>query len=422
MAVRRTTSPATSSRGLILDLIRSAGPISRVELADRTGLTQATMSNVVRLLIDEGLVVESGRGASTGGKPRVLVELDPRARFALGIQLGATAATYVVVDASGAVVGRMTTRAPAAAPAPAATAASTSPTPWATTADLAATIDHLLDTLAIERSRVLGVGVAAPGPIDLDRGTIVAPTGLGHLRPMALREALEVATGLPVVIDNDATAAAMGDFWVGSIDGATAHCTLFMSAGIGSGILLDGAVYRGASSNAGEFGSVRGADGVRRPLEAVASPEAVAHAARAALAGGRRGGFVLDPEADDPFGDFVAVSAAAVLDDALALELLEPSIDAIADQAVVLANVLDLDSLMLAGPAFAVAGSLYLARVRRRVDEEFFARSVHRVRVGLSPHLADAAAVGVAALVLQSELAPRSLPSTRTSTSAPPSP
>ncbi|UOE43050.1 ROK family transcriptional regulator [Agromyces larvae] len=398
MAVRRITSPAATSRGLILDLIRSAGPISRVELADRTGLTQATMSHVVRQLIDEGLVVESGRGESTGGKPRVLIELDPRARFALGIQLGAVATTYVVVDASGAIVGRLT-------------AAGAAPSAEAAIADLAATIDHLLDALAIDRARVLGVGVAAPGPIDLDRGAIVAPPTLGGWRQVALRDALERASGLPVVVDNDATAAALGDFWVGTIEGSAAHCTLFMSAGIGAGILLDGAVYRGASSNAGEIGSVRGADGVRRPIEAIASPAAVAAAARSALASGRSGAFELDDGADDPFDDFTAVSTAAVLGDPLALELLEPSVDAIADQAVALANVLDLDSLVLAGPAFAVAGSLYLARVRERIDAEFFARSVHRVRIGLSPHLADAAAVGVAALVLQSELAPRSLPS-----------
>ena len=73
----------TSSRSAILDVIRAAGTISRVELTHSTGLTAATISTVVRRLIDEGLVVEAGRAESTGGKPRMLLRLDPAARYAV---------------------------------------------------------------------------------------------------------------------------------------------------------------------------------------------------------------------------------------------------------------------------------------------------------------------------------------------------
>lgn len=73
-----------SSRSAILDLIRAAGTISRVELTRVSGLTGATVSTVVRKLIDDGLVLEVGRAESTGGKPRMLLELDPFARYAVG--------------------------------------------------------------------------------------------------------------------------------------------------------------------------------------------------------------------------------------------------------------------------------------------------------------------------------------------------
>ena len=100
----RVPLSATTSRGIVLDLIRSEGPISRVELADHTGLTQATMSTVVRQLILDGLVLETGRRKSTGGKPRVLLNINPDARFAVGVQLGADFITFVVTNLSGAVV------------------------------------------------------------------------------------------------------------------------------------------------------------------------------------------------------------------------------------------------------------------------------------------------------------------------------
>ncbi|MBI4942569.1 MAG: winged helix-turn-helix transcriptional regulator, partial [Actinobacteria bacterium] len=91
---------------MILDIIRASRMISRVELAQATGLTQATVSNVVRRLLEDGFVVEVGRGASTGGKPRTLLRIEPTARYALGVQLGADATTFVLADLGGATVSR----------------------------------------------------------------------------------------------------------------------------------------------------------------------------------------------------------------------------------------------------------------------------------------------------------------------------
>ena len=85
MVTGRVSLATATSRGLMLDLIRSQGPISRVELASITGMTPASVSNIVRALLSEDLVVESGRAESTGGKPRVFVEINPRARYAVAL-------------------------------------------------------------------------------------------------------------------------------------------------------------------------------------------------------------------------------------------------------------------------------------------------------------------------------------------------
>jgi len=96
------TSPAggrrPKTRGLVLDLIRAARTISRIELAANSGLTPPTITDVVRELIAHGLVVEVGRGASTGGKRRTLLQLNPEARYAVGVLFERNICVIVVVD------------------------------------------------------------------------------------------------------------------------------------------------------------------------------------------------------------------------------------------------------------------------------------------------------------------------------------
>jgi predicted NBD/HSP70 family sugar kinase len=166
-------------------------------------------------------------------------------------------------------------------------------------------------------------------------------------------------------------------------------------------------VFRGASSNTAELGHITvGADASGRRLiaEDVADPTAVVRAAREhpdevarlALSG-------------DDFAQFTALAKASTRGDEFATGLLEASARHLATAVTSLANLFDLDSITLAGPAFAIAGSIYLRVIDSQVNAEFFARSRHGIRVRLSPQMQDAAAVGAATLVLQSELAPRTM-------------
>src|SRR4051794_38988259 len=86
------------THGIVLDLIRAARTISRVELVEASGLTGATITNVVRELMDDGLIEEAGRTESTGGKPRTLLRLRARARFTVGVQLDRCSCTIVIID------------------------------------------------------------------------------------------------------------------------------------------------------------------------------------------------------------------------------------------------------------------------------------------------------------------------------------
>lgn len=417
---RRGGRAPSSSRTRVLDLVRTRAPISRVELAELTGLTQAAISHAVRALLDEGLLRETGDREWTGGKPRVMLTLDPLARCAVGVQLGADWLVVVLTDARGAVVARTRVR------------GARLHQPDAVVATIARHVDVLLRASGVGRRGVVGLGLAVPGTLDLDAGAIAVSRSLDRWQGFPVRSRLGAAVGLPVVMDNDATAAAVGEYWAGRTAGSVAHCTLYMGAGLGAGIVVGGTVYRGASGNPGPIGrmhlhrsaapgaggiapgggaAVPGADGAatRDPgptLEELAAPHAVARRARRAVAAGRRTSARLSPDGD-PIVDFGAVATAAVQGDALAVELVEESAGYLADAAVTVANLLDVDSVVLAGPAFSTAGSLYVDVVARRLRAELHAGGQHGVRVALAAHVADAAAVGAAALVLQQDLAPR---------------
>ncbi|MBU4335034.1 MAG: ROK family transcriptional regulator [Actinobacteria bacterium] len=380
---------------MILDVVRASRTISRVELATATGLTQATVSTVVRRLIDEGLVVEVGRGASTGGKPRTLLAIEPTARYALGVQLGTDGTTFVLADLGGAIVSRWRR------------GALVGTDPGHAVGTIAAEVDGIVERSGIDRRRLTGLGVVAPGPLQAGTRIVLAQPPMTAWVDFPVRERLEAATRLPVLLDNDATATAAGLYWADGIAPTTTLAALFMGQGVGAGLLTGGRVFRGASGNAGEVGHVTvDLDGPvcwcgnRGCVEALAGPAAVVERARAA-------GVDLGDDDRPVLAAFGALARLALAGDRVALDLVEDSARYLAVAAHTLVNVVDPDLLVLTGPAFAVAGPLYLPVVAQHVADHRFARGSGPVQVRLSTHGPESAALGAATLVLQAELAPR---------------
>lgn len=392
MSTHGSVGAHASNRGQLIDAIRRAGQVSRVELVQRTRSNAATVSTTVRSLIDDGLVVEVGRALSTGGKPAVLLSLVPESCFALGVSLDHSGISYVVVNLGGAVVGRLRRR------------GAGFDTPQVVVERIGAEMMSLVTHVGVDPSLLLGLGVVAPGPIRGSNGIVLTPAVMSPWRDFPLADVLEASTGLPVLVENDAAAATMGEYWSGTAGGSRAFATLFMGTGIGAGFMVDGFMYRGASGNAGEIGHIcidlDGPPcwcGARGCVESVAAPAALVTAARA-LGLPLPGLSVVE--------DFAALARLSRAGEAQAQALLTRSARAIAVAAQSLANMVDVELIVLTGPSFTSAGSLYLSVIQAHLDATFFARDSHRVAVALSPNAIDAAAVGAAALVLQSELAP----------------
>ncbi|MFG2608332.1 ROK family protein [Streptomyces sp. NPDC048514] len=258
---------------LVLGLLRAAGEegISRLELAERTGLTPQAVSKITARLREEGLAAEAGRRASTGGKPRTVLRLVPEAGHAVGVHLDRDELRVVLVDLDGAVVRERHGELDLGAGAD------------AVLGMVARTVEALVtDGLggggrdgapdsagangagpdAGGRSgpggrgpagagTLLGVGVALPGPLDHTRGVLHRVTGFPEWDGFPLRDALVSRLGVPVVVDKDTNAAALG-LSVAGEGGSFAY--LHLGTGLGAGLVIGGSVHRGARTGAGEFG------------------------------------------------------------------------------------------------------------------------------------------------------------------------
>ncbi|MEU5249472.1 ROK family transcriptional regulator, partial [Streptomyces asoensis] len=225
---------------LVLDLLRTAGPdgISRLELAERTGLTPQAVSKITARLREEGLVAEAGRRASTGGKPRTVLRLVPEAGHAVGVHLDRDELRVVLADLDGRVVAERRVALSLGAGAGTVLGA------------VVRRVTEVVEDHAVA-STLLGAGVALPGPLDHVRGVLHRVTGFPEWDGFALRDALAARLGVPVVVDKDTNAAALG-LAVGGERGSFA--CLHLGTGLGAGLVIGGSVHRGTRTGAGEFG------------------------------------------------------------------------------------------------------------------------------------------------------------------------
>jgi predicted NBD/HSP70 family sugar kinase len=231
----------------IVDFLRSNGTASRAELARRTGLSRSTVSTLVADLQRRGLVVErAGQFAGEGqpGRPAALLELDPSAAAAVGIDFDHDKVRVAVSDLSRSVLAE------ASAPHDVDHDAQGA---LGLAADL---VEQVLDQAELERDRLLGVGVALAGPIDHDKGALHPSDVLpGWANVDAARE-LEQRLDTLAYVDNDANLGALAEVTLGAGRNARFAAYVSISSGIGAGIVVDGRPYHGHRGTAGEIGHV----------------------------------------------------------------------------------------------------------------------------------------------------------------------
>ncbi|MEU5141022.1 ROK family transcriptional regulator [Streptomyces sp. NPDC021139] len=244
-------APRSHNAALVLDLLRTAGAggISRLELAERTGLTPQAVSKITARLREDGLAAEAGRRASTGGKPRTVLRLVPEAGHALGVHLDRDELRAVLVDLDGAVVGERRRALDLGAGAEAVVEGVAR-----AAGELVSDALRSSDRALADVPGLLGLGVALPGPLDHVRGVLHRVTGFPEWDGFPLRDALARRLGVPVVVDKDTNAAALGLAVGGAGGDSRSFAYLHLGTGLGAGLVIGGGVHRGARTGAGEFG------------------------------------------------------------------------------------------------------------------------------------------------------------------------
>ncbi|ANY05641.1 ROK family transcriptional regulator [Pseudonocardia sp. HH130630-07] len=380
----------------MLDALRRARHgLSRTGLSERTGLSAQSITNIVRRLVERGLVVERAPAVPHGrGRPSGLLELDPAGRYAVGVHVDPTVTAVALVDLTAAVVASRRTVAASAS------------TPEELVGAIAEAVGEVVD--GVDPGRLLGVGVATPGPIDAGAGAVVGAPLLPGWDRVELRTLVRDATGLPVVMHKDAAAAAVGELWQDP-DPAD-FVFLYLGTGLGAGFVVNGELLPGSTDNAGEIGHLMvapdgprchcGSDGC---VGASSMPRTLV--GEAVVAG------VLDPlphEAGDGEIDaaFTRLCTAAAGDPA-ARAVLERSAARLARAAVTLCNALDVGAVVVGGPAWSRTEPVYLPILRDVAAATTEARRVHEVAVRTSAVGDDSAVVGAACLVLEHSFSPR---------------
>jgi predicted NBD/HSP70 family sugar kinase len=298
------------NRRIALSIIRRYQPLSRAELARRSGLQRSTVSAIVAQLIGEGWVTEGASPVSgRGRRPRFLhLNVERAGIVAVDLRPGTTRVGLAGLDARFLMQTEW-------------------PTP-ATPQELAAELARTVAAFRSSHPEIVyeGMGVSLPGRVDATGRLVFAPNL--HWEGMELRQPIEAAVGLPVALENAASACALAELWFGRQADAVKHLVaVTVSEGVGVGLLVNGQVVHGRDAMAGEFGHVTidengppCACGKRGCWEQYASNSAAVRHYQELVRGGNGSGRAGAKDATLKFGDLLRLAgdgdphAAAALD------------------------------------------------------------------------------------------------------------
>jgi glucokinase-like ROK family protein len=366
--------------------------MSRADIARQTGLSRSTVSEIVADLLDSELILEAGDGPSRGGRRPIILKFIDSAHVILGVDMGSTHVSVVLTDLRGQELAWEHSDHPVRTD------------PEGTERLISRLCEALLARHEGARKRLLGVGVAVPSPVDPLRPKQVSDILLPHWRGYGVMEQLQVTHGVPVLVENDANLGALAEHWWGAGRGLDDFTYVKLGTGVGSGHMIGGEIYRGATGVAGEIGHmVIQPDGLpcscgnRGCLETLVGTRALMRRVEELLP---------DFPESQLNGASIAVDLieeAAMDGDALAMSLVQGvALDLSAALAAVM-NLLNPAAVILGG-ALARLGPLLVAPVMEAARSQTLANSVAASRIVTSELGPHATAKGAATLVLESAL------------------
>jgi predicted NBD/HSP70 family sugar kinase len=259
------------NRAAVLWSLFLTQPRSRHELSAATGLSPASVTNVIRELIDEGIVIETGLAESDGGRPRAMLGMNPGYGYVIGVDIGETRTRVELFDLTMAELAR----------AEYALDRVTEHDVEVIVGQIDSGLRTVIADSGVDAEKIIGVGVGVPGIIEQGPEVLVHGQTYGW-DAVPLERLLRAHTALPLRFDNGAKTTGQAEMWFGAGRGARNAIVVLIGSGVGASLISGGATYQGATSSAAEFGHVTVVVGGRKCrcgstgcLEAYAGAEAI---------------------------------------------------------------------------------------------------------------------------------------------------
>jgi len=242
--MKKAASPESmkkSNQSLILNTIRTKGPISRAKLSRIVKLSPPTVSRIVDFFLQEGIVSEVGKEESIGGRKAVLLEFNSNIGYVIGVDIGEVKIRAALGDLKGNIVEE--------------TFASTFPHKGGdiTLKQLITTLHTLFNRSKVKRSEVKMIGVSVPSPVDRTTGKVILASTIDGWRNLPLKDILQTEFEIPVLVENNVNMAAIGEKCYGTGGRNKNLIYVAVSTGIGTGIILEDKLYYGTRDLAGEI-------------------------------------------------------------------------------------------------------------------------------------------------------------------------
>ena len=274
------------------------------------------------------------------------------------------------------------------------------------TSNIAKSINEKLNELGANREQLIGIGMGAPGPVDYETGIILNVVNLGWKDNYPLKESLEAATSLPVVIENDANCAALGEMWQGAGNGAKDLVCVTLGTGVGGGVIANGNIVQGVNGAAGEIGHITAIPFGGAPcncgktgcLETVASATGIVRLANEALLKDGSNGELAEKHAAN--GQITAkdVFDSARNGDLLAKKVLDDVSFHLGYVLANIANTLNPEKIVLGG-GVSKAGDILLKSVRENFEKYAFSSVKDSTKLAVATLGNDAGVLGAAYLI-----------------------
>lgn len=233
-----------NTRAVLLSLLQE-GPISRVELAEKHSLSNTTITNITSDLLDQGIVIEERveipQQRRRVGRPRRMLQLIPAARYAIGVHIGVGLFRVAITNLFAEIIYNEIAAFDLTTP------------PEEVIAEIVKLIESTIEKSAIERERVIGVGVGASGLVNFEEGINVLAPRLGW-ENVPIQHLMETQLYLPVCVDNNVRTMALAEAIFGDGQGVGVLAFVYGRIGVGAGIVVNGQVFRGGAAGAGEIG------------------------------------------------------------------------------------------------------------------------------------------------------------------------